>query len=421
MNISTSHQISRYYDYFRDKEIVFTKANLKSLKIDPRQIYIKCNGGQWPCIINSSSLQMAKIIIGTASGAFQEITKKKDNSLSLRYCFLDQNNAPIHFFVNCNIGEVARYQNTDELALVTLLFTQRPPDDLISRIGEFVEACENFKIRREERIDINSKSIQKLGIDKEESVILVEQVPRRCVLKDLSFGGAKVMLVGIPKFLLEKSIVLKIEFSDSNESLGIPGKIASAEFLEGRKDISLCHIVYDVEQVPMSYKMHINNFITTVQKSMLNAAAQNRVSQTDSVINANVALKRAANQMQQSNSVQEAARAQVEKVAKAHGIAVQNSAQNINGAGTQAGANANAAGGQNKVAQVANGNVQQASTQNGSASQTATPNVSAQTAATASGTTQQASAQVVSGTQAQAAVKSPVNANPGVQQAPVQK
>lgn len=336
MNISTSHQISRYYDYFRDKEIVFTKANLKSLKIDPRQIYIKCNGGQWPCIINSSSLQMAKIIIGTASGAFQEITKKKDNSLSLRYCFLDQNNAPIHFFVNCNIGEVAKYQNTDELALVTLLFTQRPPDDLISRIGEFVEACENFKIRREERIDINSKSIQKLGIDKEESVILVEQVPRRCVLKDLSFGGAKVMLVGIPKFLIEKSVVLKIEFSDTNESLGIPGKITNAEFLEGRKDISLCHIVYDVDQVPMSYKIHINNFITTVQKSMLNAAAQNRVSKTDSVINANVALKRAASQTQQSANVQEAARAQVASVAQAHGAAVQNAAkptQNAQNAG----------------------------------------------------------------------------------------
>lgn len=394
MNISTSHQISRYYDYFRDKEIVFTKANLKSLKIDPRQIYIKCNGGQWPCIINSSSLQMAKIIIGTASGAFQEITKKKDNSLSLRYCFLDQNNAPIHFFVNCNIGEVAKYQNTDELALVTLLFTQRPPDDLISRIGEFVEACENFKIRREERIDINSKSIQKLGIDKEESVILVEQVPRRCVLKDLSFGGAKVMLVGIPKFLIEKSVVLKIEFSDTNESLGIPGKITNAEFLEGRKDISLCHIVYDVDQVPMSYKIHINNFITTVQKSMLNAAAQNRVSKTDSVINANVALKRAASQTQQSANVQEAARAQVASVAKAHGAAVQNAAKPTQNA-------QNAGGAANGTSPAAN--------------ETAAKNVAApvqgQTAASAMNTAQTA----------QAVQKKEEVASSGNPQAPVQK
>ncbi|MCR4735492.1 MAG: PilZ domain-containing protein [Treponema sp.] len=377
MNISTSHQISRYYDYFRDKEIVFTKANLKSLKIDPRQIYIKCNGGQWPCIINSSSLQMAKIIIGTASGAFQEITKKKDNSLSLRYCFLDQNNAPIHFFVNCNIGEISRYQNTEELALVTLVFTQRPPDDLISRIGEFVEACENFKIRKEERISINSKSIQKLGIDKEESVILVEQVPRRCVLKDISFGGAKVMLVGIPKFLVNKSVVLKIEFSDTNESLGIAGKIMNAEFLEGRKDISLCHIVYDTDLVPMSYKIHVNNFITTVQKSMLNAANQNRISTNDSVINANVALKRAASQIQQATNVQQAAREQVANVAATKNMAV----PEAQGAGTPSQGNVQTASTEQKQAQPADGQTQTSvQNQQGSASSVVANNTAASNA-----------------------------------------
>ena len=75
MGISTSLQISRYYDFFRDKEIVFTKANLQLLKIDPRQIYLKCGGSQWPCIINSSSLQSAKIIIGKNSGAFTQLEK----------------------------------------------------------------------------------------------------------------------------------------------------------------------------------------------------------------------------------------------------------------------------------------------------------------------------------------------------------
>ena len=75
MGISTSLQISRYYDFFRDKEIVFTKANLQLLKIDPRQIYLKCGGGQWPCIINSSSLQSAKIIVGKGSGVYTLLQK----------------------------------------------------------------------------------------------------------------------------------------------------------------------------------------------------------------------------------------------------------------------------------------------------------------------------------------------------------
>lgn len=269
MSISTSHQISRYFDFFCDKEIVFTKANLHSLKIDPRQIYIKCNGGQWPCIINSSSLIMAKIIIGTSSGAFLHMQKNPDAGVSLRYCFLERN-TPIHFFVNCTVGEISKYQNTNELAIITLNFTQRPPDDLISRIGEFIEANENFQHRKEERIDINKNSLRKLGIEKEESIIYIENVPRRCILKDISFSGAKVMLVGIPKFLTGKRIDLKIDFIDTNESVLVAGSIPRAEFLEGRKDIAVVHICFNNETVPMTYKIHLNNFITTFQKNILN-------------------------------------------------------------------------------------------------------------------------------------------------------
>ncbi|MCQ2575737.1 MAG: PilZ domain-containing protein [Treponema sp.] len=270
MAISTNHQSTHYYDYFRDKEIVFTKTNLQILKIDPRQIYVKCNGGQWPCIINSSSLQNAKIIIGTGSGAFQEMSKNKNASISLRYCFLDQSNIPIHFFVNCNVVEIDSYKGTKELAIVTLEFSQRPPDDLILRVGEFLEANENFINRKEDRIDISQNSLRKLGIEKEETFIFVDNVPRRCILKDLSFSGARVLLVGVPKFLVGKDIGLKIDFSDTNESVIIPGTIPRAEFLEGRQDICNVHISFNADTVPMPYKMHINNYITTYQKKMLN-------------------------------------------------------------------------------------------------------------------------------------------------------
>ena len=270
MGIANSHQISRYYDFFRDKEIVFTKANVQILKMDPRQVYVKCAGGQWPCLINSSSLQSAKIIIGTNSGAFLAMQKDKNLAISIRYCFLDANNAPIHFFVNCTVGDINKYQNTEELAIVTLNFTQRPPDDLIFKIGEFLEASENFYQRKEDRIDINKNSIRKLGLEKEESIIFVENVPRRCILKDLSFSGAKVMLVGVPKFLVGKSIALKIDFIDTNESVLVPGIIPRAEILEGRKDITSAHIAFNVDNVPMVYKIHINSFIPTYQKTILN-------------------------------------------------------------------------------------------------------------------------------------------------------
>lgn len=276
MSLSTSHQLSRYYDFFRDKEVVFTKANLKFLRMDPRQIYLKCNGGQWPCIINSSSLQQVKVIVGTSSGIYAEIQKKQNINMSIRYCFFDQENMPVQFFVNCTVMEVKQYNASPELAIVTLNFTQRPPDDLISRIGEFIEINENFRTRKEERIALNKDSMRELGLLKEESFIFISNVPRRCILKDLSFGGAKVMMVGIPKFLINKQIDLRFYFFDTNEKIAILGTIVNAEFLPGRKDIVIAHINFNDNDVPMPYKYHINSYITSYQKQMIENQIINR-------------------------------------------------------------------------------------------------------------------------------------------------
>ena len=87
MGLLNSQQISRYYDIYRDTEITFSKEVIRTLNLDPRQVYIKCAGAQWPCIINSTSFQMAKIIVGTKGGAFAQISRKDPPSVSLRFYF----------------------------------------------------------------------------------------------------------------------------------------------------------------------------------------------------------------------------------------------------------------------------------------------------------------------------------------------
>ena len=292
MSVTTSHHISRYYDYYRDKEIVFTKANLKSLRIDPRQIYLKSNGGQWPCIINSSSLQQAKVIVGTSSGIYGTIQKNRTAPISIRYCFFDQNNEPIQFSVNCSVTDIKPFQNSNELAMLTLNFTQRPPDDLILRIGEFIEVNENFQNRKEERIAINENSLRLLNIPKEESYIFIAGVPRKCILKDLSFGGAKAMLVGIPKFLENKAVDLRLFFIDTNEKISLQGIIKNSDFLPGRKDISIVHIEFVPDEIPMTYKFHINSYITSYQKQLIQNQINNKAAAEKA--EAEAAAKRAA-------------------------------------------------------------------------------------------------------------------------------
>ncbi len=292
MSVTTSHHISRYYDYYRDKEIVFTKANLKSLRIDPRQIYLKSNGGQWPCIINSSSLQQAKVIVGTSSGIYGTIQKNRTAPISIRYCFFDQNNEPIQFSVNCSVLDIKPFQNSNELAMLTLNFTQRPPDDLILRIGEFIEVNENFQNRKEERIAINENSLRLLNIPKEESYIFIAGVPRKCILKDLSFGGAKAMLVGIPKFLENKAVDLRLFFIDTNEKISLQGIIKNSDFLPGRKDISIVHIEFVPDEIPMTYKFHINSYITSYQKQLIQNQINNKAAEEKA--EAEAAAKKAA-------------------------------------------------------------------------------------------------------------------------------
>lgn len=306
MSVATSLKTSKYYDYFRDKEVIFSKANIKSLKLDPREIYLKCNGGQWPCIINSSSLQQAKIIVGTSCGIFEILRKKNDVNVSLRYGFFEQT-GKIQFFVTCNVTKIEKYQDKGDLALVTLEFTQRPPDDLILKLGEFVEVNENFKIQNKQKIMINSESLRLLSIPKEETYIYIQKVPRKCIIKDISFGGVTLLLVGIPKFLEKKEVELRLLFTDNNEQISLKGIINEASFLPGRKDISIITVEYIQELVPMIYKFHINDYLTSSRKTLLQKQEKNKENPADSVIDKKVQLqqknKQTENQSEQ-NQVQ---------------------------------------------------------------------------------------------------------------------
>lgn len=317
VSIATNQLINEYYNRYRENELVFTKDIMRILRTDPRQIYIKCAGSQWPCIINSTSFQQAKIIIGTSGGAFQQITKKDAPPVSLRYGFTELDGQPLVFFVTCRVSDVTPYMNSHDLAVVTLSFTQRPPDDLIYKIGTLLAADDNFNHRKEDRIVINDDSKRALGIFKKETIIYIQNVPRRCILWNLSFSGAKVVLMGIPKFLSGKDCITRFMFSDPDEIVDVKGTIVQADSVEGRQDLSAIGIKFDENQVPLSYKIRINDYLSTTRKKMLDSASTNAEKPFDPVGAGKYkaaaeakATNAAANQPAQANANQAGASAQ---------------------------------------------------------------------------------------------------------------
>jgi hypothetical protein len=123
----------------------------------------------------------------------------------------------------------------------------------------------NSTKRREERILLTPEALRKLQIISKETAIFIQGVPRRCILRDISFSGAKIIMIGVAKFLMDKTAALRIDFEDPREAILLKGRIVRSEDVEGRKDLVALALHYEETQVPMNYKMRINDFLSQVR------------------------------------------------------------------------------------------------------------------------------------------------------------
>jgi hypothetical protein len=267
MSIITSQQLTRYYEQHKGTEVTFNRQVIEATGLIPGNVFLKVSDAQWPCIVYSSSLASARVIAGVRSSFFENL-RQSNNHAALRYSFkLPDKTDPIAFFVLCKVTGFTQYNpKNPDVQLITAEFTQRPPDDLIQVLGALLEANANAQRRRDERIILTPDSIKKLGLESKETFLHVEGVPRKCIVRDLSFGGARVLVPGLAKFLLNKKIALKIARGDSSDEISIPGEILRVEAVEGRRDIVVLGIQFTGE-LPMAYKLLINAYLTGLRKS----------------------------------------------------------------------------------------------------------------------------------------------------------
>jgi hypothetical protein len=266
MATATSQQLARYYADYQNTEITFTNEVVQTLSLDPRQIFIKCVDSQWPCIINSSSLAIARIIIGTKSGAFNLLQHEK-GVVNLRFSFLKHRESPISFFVSAKVADIAPYKESEELVIISLNFTQRPPDDLIEILGQYSDADVNAKRKKDERIPVTQDVIRKLGLTNDEITIILQGVSSRCMLRDLAFAGARVLLLGVHGQLTSKNVLIQLEFDDMEKPVNLPGTIKDISQVNGDNNMAIAVLLYQESMIPMAYKIRINNYLSHARLS----------------------------------------------------------------------------------------------------------------------------------------------------------
>ena len=140
MAILTSQKIGVYYERFKAIDVTFSKEILQVTGLVTNQVYMKCVGDFWPCVIFSSSFQGAKVIVNVKSGILQKL-ERANNMVSLRFCFKEAEKGNlVAFFVNTKSTGYSPYGGSNDVALFNLQFTQRPPDDLIEIMGRILDA-----------------------------------------------------------------------------------------------------------------------------------------------------------------------------------------------------------------------------------------------------------------------------------------
>ena len=265
MGILTSQKISEYYERFKAIDVTYTKEIIQVTGLIPNQIYMKCVGDFWPCVIFSSSFQGAKVVVSVKSGILQKL-ERANNMVSLRLCFKNADTGnPVTFFINTKSTGYSPYGGSKDVALFSLQFTQRPPDDLIEIMGRILDANVNSAKRREERIIITADTVRRLNILSKESAVFIQGVPRHCILRDISFSGSKLIMMGVAKFLLDRDAALRIDFDDPRESFLLKGKFIRSEAVEGRKDLVALAVLFDENSISMGYKIRVNDYISQVR------------------------------------------------------------------------------------------------------------------------------------------------------------
>jgi hypothetical protein len=255
-----NQQLSRYYEEFGDQEVTFTRQVNQILRLLPKFVYLKCQADILPCILYSSSMRGAKVIANLRIDALR-ILQQASGSLSLRFCFARESGTiPLAFFVSARLtAQTAYNRETPELYFLSLEYTHRPPDDLIEILGVLLEASRNAQKRAEERIEVTPASMKHLGLESREAALLVGGVEERCLLRDLSFSGAKVLVYGKAEAFLEKQVLLRPAFADPKTQVTLSGRVLRWEGMANREDIGAIAILFEPESVPIQYKLAINS------------------------------------------------------------------------------------------------------------------------------------------------------------------
>jgi hypothetical protein len=266
-----SQKLSQFYENYGMKELAFNKSIINATGLEPKKVFLKIRGDQYPCIIYSCSMKAAKVIINLDTTAFEEIKRAK-NFVNLRLSFFPKDvKSSVVFFVPSVVKGYNTFNsqnNNSSSFLMTMEFTQKPPDDLIESIGKVFESSENFEKRKSLRIPLEGRTIDEIGFSSNKAVLTIDNIKRPCIFRNISSFGCMVILSCNPKFILNKKTIIAISMKNNAIHLEIEGCAMHSEEVQGRKDLYAIGIQFAEDKIPFEYKDLLNTYLDILEDRM---------------------------------------------------------------------------------------------------------------------------------------------------------
>ncbi len=271
-----TQKLLNFYETYGDKELAFNKSIIEITGLETKKVFLKIRSGQLPCVIYSCSMKTAKIIMTLGADDFEDI-KKANNYVNLRFSFFQEKEtkAPIMFFVASVIKSYTPFNMTRQISndgssvfLVSLEFSQKPPEDLIEIIGRVLEASDNFVKRKALRINIDNKVCEDMGIASNRIVVELQGSKRPCILKNASsFGCMVILALENPKTILLKRVKIIIPLlKDTSSFLSIEGEAVRAEPIPNSTGIYGIGLAFDENFIPFEWKEMLNKYLDKLEQ-----------------------------------------------------------------------------------------------------------------------------------------------------------
>ncbi len=260
----TSQHLARLYDEFGDIEVTFNAQVIMESGLITSDVRLTIGSQHLPCVLYACSMKGARIIAEISKTAADQLAHSNSGT-TLRLGFKQKDEkTPVNFFVGCRVENLSEYSSQKQhVRFVSLEFTQRPSDALVGILGSLLEIKSNELRRRDQRIVLTPENMKKIGLESRESCLAIDGSSRRCLLRDLSFGGAKVLLsmLGLPA--KPRKVLLKLEKCEVQSETVLDGSIVRVEDVEGHQDLVALSIQYSTEP-PISYKQKINSVFSSL-------------------------------------------------------------------------------------------------------------------------------------------------------------